>query len=429
MLTVLASIAGVGAVPLEGLRLSLQSINRQNLRPDTAVLRWVGSHRATPPIEHDDVVELFLRDVRVFSGRAKLGSRNDDGCQITISNAFGQLEEMTLHAEPRGSFFAPKIGDAYQTIESAQWYDTTTNTWRDPLNPITWTWGTTDSYQPGLGIGTRDINSYLSSELYLFRPQGGSLISVELQYLAFAYLLAGPQVNLLATGTTALGTGLYPRPQLVSSLSIAEGIRRTLALVPDSVTWVDYAAFGKPVLNLERFATGSASIRVEPEFGAVRRRLSLTIERLHHLVPPCVVLRRVAGGNPSTYTPPGVSYSAGWPVGSAATQRGALCHNVGPEVTDVEVQSLAYLVHQSLAVLRGQGTITVHDPSYSIGLRPGQILAASDEVSRDLQLCVQSTSWQASTGVATCQVGYPSHLSLRDMVDLSTWIRRAWSGY
>jgi hypothetical protein len=289
-------------------------------------------------------------------------------------------------------------------------------------------------------VGTVNYNIYTRSQVYLFQPVDGVIMSAQDQFLLLISVCAGPVLDLLRIGDISLNPVVTPQPQLVSEISFAEAMRRSLEMVPDAVAWFDYSGTGPPTISAARSAPFVSSGYLFPgtpvgvdtsaaaDFDV--RHLSVEVEPLNHLVPTSVTVRRMVGGNPSTFVPPAPDYAFTWPAGNASLASGTLVHSVGPDVSEIDCQLLAYSLYESLRELRGQGTIVLHDPNYSVPVRPGLNLRPLDvPTAADMKLCVQSTSWSAATGTLTCQVGYPPHLGIGQMLDLRAWLRRAYSGY
>jgi hypothetical protein len=114
-------------------------------------------------------------------------------------------------------------------------------------------------------------------------------------------------------------------------------------------------------------------------------------------------------------------------TGPASYEPGVLLHSVTDELT--VVPGLAKEIYESLQQRRAQGSLTVLDPDFSLGLRPGRVITLTgDPQLTDVQLWVQSVSWSAETGLAQLTVGYPAHLNLRDRIDLRGWFRWTFQG-
>lgn len=427
MLRFTISIAGQRPALLEDLRLSLISIDRANLRPDTASLRWTGSHQETCPITDDDQIEIFLLDARVFIGNASLGRRSNEGLTITVSNCLAAMDKWPWHTNLSNGYIFPVFGSTYQTFD-------------DPAGPITWTVSDIYSFDPVARTGTVNYNISTRSQVYLFQPVSGVIMSAQDQFLMLISVCAGPVLDLLRIGDISLNPVVIPRPQLVSDISFAEAMRRSLEMLPDAVAWFDYSGSGPPTISAARSAPFVSSGYLFPgtpvgvdtasSAGFDVRHLSVEVEPLYHLVPTSVTVRRMVGGNPSTFVPPTPDYAFTWPAGNASLASGALVHSVGSEVSEIDCQILAFSLYESLKELRGQGTIVLHDPNYNVPVRPGLNLRPTDvPTAADMKLCVQSTSWSAATGTLTCQVGYPQHLGISQILDLRAWLRRAYSGY
>jgi hypothetical protein len=427
MLRFTLSIAGQRPALLEDLRLNLISIDRANLRPDTASLRWTGSYLETCPITDDDEIEIFLLDARVFVGNARLGRRSNEGLTITVSNCLEAMDKWPWHTNLAGGYIFPVFGSTYQTFD-------------DPAGPITWTVSDIYSFDPISRVGTVNYNIQTRSQVYLFQPISGAIMSAQDQFLTLISVCAGPVLDFLRVGDISLNPVVIPQPQLVSDISFAEAIRRSLEMVPDAVAWFDYSGTGPPRISAARsapfvssgYAFPGTPVGVDtastPGFDV--RHLSVEVEPLNHLVPTSVTVRRMVGGNPSMFVPPAPDYAFTWPAGNTSFAAGALVHSLGSDVTDNDCQILAYSLYESLKDLRGQGTIVLHDPSYNVPVRPGLNLRPLDvPAALDLKLCVQGTSWSAATGTLTCQVGYPPHLGIGQILDLRAWLKRAFFGY
>ncbi|GEP46180.1 hypothetical protein [Brevifollis gellanilyticus] len=114
-------------------------------------------------------------------------------------------------------------------------------------------------------------------------------------------------------------------------------------------------------------------------------------------------------------------------AGAASHQPGVMLHTVTDNMD--YIPGIAHQVYQSLAVLRAQGSLTVVDRDFTLGLRPGMVIRLSgDPQLTGIQLWVQSVSWDPASGMAQLTVGYPAHLQLRDRVDLKGWFRVSFTG-
>lgn len=132
-------------------------------------------------------------------------------------------------------------------------------------------------------------------------------------------------------------------------------------------------------------------------------------------------------GTPVSGSASGLTLYAMGATGPASYQPGVLLHTVDEECP--VAAGLAKEIYASLAVRRGQGSLSVLDRDFSMGLRPGMVIALpGDAMLSGVQLWVQSVSWSPDTGIAQLTVGYPAHLQLRDRVDLRGWIRVTFSG-
>jgi len=114
-------------------------------------------------------------------------------------------------------------------------------------------------------------------------------------------------------------------------------------------------------------------------------------------------------------------------TGAASYQPGVMLHTVTDEITIAP--GIAKEVYNSLAVRRAQGSLSVLDRDFTLGLRPGAVFSLSgDPAFEGVQLWVQGVSWNPDTGLAQLTVGYPAHLQLRDRVDLRGWLRASFTG-
>jgi hypothetical protein len=115
-------------------------------------------------------------------------------------------------------------------------------------------------------------------------------------------------------------------------------------------------------------------------------------------------------------------------TGAASYQPGVILHTISEGTTYI-APGLAKEVYDSLAVRRAQGSLTVLDRDFSLGLRPGRVITlGGDPALVGVQLWVQSVSWNPGDGLARLTVGYPAHLQLRDRADLKGWFKYTFTG-
>ncbi len=108
-------------------------------------------------------------------------------------------------------------------------------------------------------------------------------------------------------------------------------------------------------------------------------------------------------------------------------QPGVLLHTITDDIEPVP--GLAKGIYESLSTLRAQGTLTVLDRTYSLGLRPGAVITLTGDAElEDVQLWCQSVTWDPGTGLAQVTVGYPAQLDLRTRADLRGWLRVTFNG-
>ena len=113
-------------------------------------------------------------------------------------------------------------------------------------------------------------------------------------------------------------------------------------------------------------------------------------------------------------------------TGVACYEPKALVHTVTDEIA--LAPGVAKEIYTALATPRAQGTLTVVDRDFSLGLRPGAVFTlAGDPQLEGVQLWVQGVSWSPDTGLAQLAIGYPAHLQLRDLVDLRGWLKAGFS--
>ena len=129
----------------------------------------------------------------------------------------------------------------------------------------------------------------------------------------------------------------------------------------------------------------------------------------------------------ATSTQSGLKLVARSASGAASHQSGVLLHTVTDEMP--WVPGLAKEIYTSLSTRRAQGSLTILDRDFSLGLRPGMVITLTgDPQLANVQLWVQSVAWSPDTGLAQLTVGYPAHLQLRDRADLKGWLRRSFTG-
>lgn len=113
--------------------------------------------------------------------------------------------------------------------------------------------------------------------------------------------------------------------------------------------------------------------------------------------------------------------------GPLSVEPGVINHTVTDSIA--YAPGAAKDLYTSLSQLRAQGSLTVVDRSFSLGLRPGRVITLTgDPIFEGVQLWVQTVRWNPDTGLADLTVGYPPHLQLSTLVDLRGWLRYAFNG-
>lgn len=432
-------INGASAVTMQSLGLAFGALELLNMGVDSASLRWMRRRASEAcPLAFNDTVEIFRSERRLFRGRARIGTRTEEGAAIKIVGPWSHLEEHTvtasLYSASVNSLLGPRPGDTVVINYIAGTVIATTGggSYTVPPGPdlvVTWTWGYTYSYTGGATVGVFNINLSRTGRFWLFRP-GGTVGQVYTtladQFDALmdhAAWVMNP--DLWTVGTKAFGGTVVPKARTVADATLADCVKQCLAMKPDAAIWWDYSGADVPVLNARVASLETATeLTVGTRSGQALQGFSLTA--LDELVPEGVIVRWEGDADASSGV--GVASDADvYPTTTSPTSQRVLTHTVERETP--YVSGLAQEVYTSLAVRRAQGQLMVVDPDFSLGLRPGAVLSLAGEPDlAGIQLWVQGVSWSPSDGLARLSVGYPAHLNLRDRVDLRGWLRWSFNG-
>lgn len=379
---------GIGAaspVPVESLGFAVGGVELHNMQPDTARLRWT---RARPsqacPLAHDDEVRLWFGGRCLLHGRARIAGITHEGCTVSLAGPMAWLDELTFQ----------------QGLSSAAGSDTGA--------PSTWT-----------------------SSLWLFAPVGSSYRSVEqqlndvLQYTLLTQpglLEHGGPVGGVAGPVWDLGAPAAPKVRTVQDLTVADAVRQVLASKPDAAVWWGYGP-GAPAFQA-RVAT--AETPLELAVGA-SPLIGYDLSPNDDMRPSAVLTRWESAASTVTGKATAIRTAERWPTDALTWQPRNLIQTVSENVP--VVTGMSKEVFDALTVRRASGAVTVLDRDFALGLRPGCVLAISgDPLLSGLLVWVQSVSWAADTGIATCRAGYPAHLGLRERIDLRGWLRKSFYG-
>lgn len=440
------TINGSAATEMSGLGLALTNLTLANMQPDAAGIAWSRRSAAEAcPMAHNDTVEIFSSGRRIFRGRARIGAITAEGAPIKIMGPWSHLDEMTSNmsilSASLNSYLGLRVGDTFtQAFNNPQEIPKSTggtyvvpeaHTAPTPDLVVTWTVGHSYIYTGAAAptVGTQPVNGMWTTRHWLFRP-GGTVGQVyTLLADQYAQILAGVlHVSASApftVGTTALGGVLCPKLRTVSDATMADCLRQSLAMKPDAAIWWTYDGAGVPVLNA-RVASLETPVQltVGQRNGQAMPNYQLAVAR--DLVPTCVIVRWESDASQTTGlgNPIGVDQ---YPAGVASYEPGVLIYTVERETP--YVAGIAQEVYASLATPRAQGSLTVLDPDFSTGLRPGMVITLAGDVELEgVQLWVQQVAWDANTGLAQLTVGHPAHLQLKDRLDLKGWFRFAFNG-
>jgi hypothetical protein len=486
------------------LGMSFTGLELQNMQADSASLRWTRRRVSEAcPLVHNDTVEIYADERRIFRGRVRLGTVTSEGAGISIVGPWSHLEEQTyqlsLLPDSAGTPNGKLLGETFtQTWAAGNTIWTGSEWYTLPADHVITMTMATHGYYAGYPAtaGGVDVNMAWTARGWLFRPNSASIyttISDEWFRLMSFMSDTNPTAVPFSPGTVALGAALAPRVRTITDTLVSDALRQVLAMKPDAAVWWDYSGAGLPRINV-RVASLEPAVALEiGEQVLANYQLKATDE----LVPAGVVVRwerdADAGtglGKPyladfypgmevvtgcatatssnevtcsstaslvtglmvsGTHVPPGATITAilsatkfrisANATGTLGGQRmifraaaGAACHKPGMllhTVTDEikHVPGIAKEVYHSLAVRRAQGSLTVVDRDFTLGLRPGMVISLSgDPQLAGIQLWVQSVSWNPATGLAQLTVGYPVHLQLRDRVDLKGWFKMSFTG-
>lgn len=405
---------------LQDLGLSLLGLELHNMQADTASLRWTRVRAAdASPLRYDDQVDLIREGVRLFRGWARPGSFDETGGPISLAGPWEhELEEVTFQYNLFGIPW-PRVGESFEGHLGGQ-YPVDEDTWAPLPDDVTWTWGTQQIYVPPSTTGTLNLNYYFTSRMWMFAPDFDGYLTVAEQMGELLIFLEEVSET-FALDVLQLGANASPKMRTVADLLVGEAIRQTLRAKPDAACWYDYSGPGNPTLNIRvarletplTYIVGSTEGQIMPDY-----KLRVASE----LKPKGIVLRWEADTNELTGT--GTPYLVDqYPPDTVCYDRGVLVQTL-TEDTAPRVGGIAEELYKALAVTRAVGSVRVLDPDFSQGLRPGMTLyVQGDAELAGVQLWVQAVQWDASTGIATLQVGYPRHLNLQERLDLRGWLR------
>lgn len=417
-------INGGAQVPLNSRHLVFTGLELRNMQADSAGLMWTRKTLSdTNPIGYNDTVEIFLEARRIFHGRARPGDVTWQGQPVQILGPWHELEARNYELGLDGGN-GPLLGDTITVSPSGQYWDGTA--WVSWPSSVTWTYGTTGSYVPGATTGTLDVNWYRTSRFWLFAPVGSGpsmtykTVAVQLdEILATLGHITNPDV--IQVGIMSLGGNASPKVRTVEGLHFGEAMRQTLTVKPDCSIWFDYSASGAPLLNarvasleaVQTLLVGQGNGQILPGYN---------LKPTDDMIPAGVIIRWE--GDASTTTGLGRPFLVDkYPASIVSYDPRVMIQTVTEDVP--RVPGIAQEIYNSLAVRRTVGSVSVVDVDFSLGLRPGSVVAVDgDAMLSGLQNLVQAVRWNPDTGIAACSVGYPEHLSLRDRLDLKGWLRR-----
>jgi hypothetical protein len=299
----------------------------------------------------------------------------------------------TLGTLSLGNLVAPRVRTITDTLVS----DAVRQVMAMKPDAALW-WQYSGSGVPVLRAGVASVETPL--ELTIGRRDGQALSNYQLK-LADELIPTGVVVRWERDGSTSTGLGapfladFYPGSEVVTNCDTTNGSTNVdCDSTADLEAGMQITGAGVPSYALISSITNATRFVL-----SVAATSTLSVQRM--------VARKSTG--PASYEP------------------GVLLHSVTDEMT--VVPGLAKEVYQSLQTRRAQGSLTVLDTDFSLGLRPGRVITLTgDPQLTDVQLWVQSVSWSAETGLAQLTVGYPAHLNLRDRVDLRGWFRWTFQG-
>lgn len=417
-LPITLKINGSAAIHGRSIGVSFGGLALNNMQNDIATLRWTRK-RATVecPFADQDVVEIFHEDRRLFYGKARLGPVSAEGCDVQILGPWNELEARYFLTDVTA--LGPVLGNSYvQAYEpGSEWWDG--SAWQPFPPTVTWTFDIEASYSGG-PTGTVNLHYFWAAKFWLFAPEldGYRTVSEQLEDI-FAYLALVTPEDVMTVGTFALAGNRAPKLRTISDIKLAEAIRQTLSSKPDVSVFFDYDVEGVPEIQMK-----VASLETPLELTSGLRNhqvLNHSLQPLHELVPAGVIVRWEGPGLPY-YGGVGdlLAYDA-YPSDSLPYSPRVLVQTVAEDVP--YAIGIAEEIYDSMSTLRSAGTLRILDRDFSLGLRPGRVIdLAGDPVLSGVQHWVQSVKWDAMTGVATVQCGYPAHLGLRELLDLRGWM-------
>lgn len=388
------SIDGGPLQNVRELRLGVQSLELQNLQPDTVSLQWT-RRRPTSlcPLPDGALVDLYLGPRRVFWGRAKQRPVSTYEVDILLEGPWARFDARYCQVDAvDGDYLNTPNDDLY--------------TARFPLFAPS---------PPFVSLPIHIQIAFILNYLNLVAPNE---------------VLPASQFSGGAIVAGVLDFGIYgSTPRGVQDLRISEAIRSTLNAKPDIACWFDYAAAetGPAAIAMREAGREEPRIlRVGRDDGLMRHNLDL----LPELAPSAVLLCWETAANALTGRGTRVVVDRAPAIPQPDTfQENIVLQTFSPATTSL--LGLAQVLYNSLSVPRSTGTIQVWDPDFARGFRPGMVIQIQGDADLDRVPCqhwVQSVSWSPRTGQTTLTVGYPRHLGIQEYLDISRFVRRILTG-
>lgn len=306
---------GGAAVDMSGLALAFTGLELVNMQPDGVNLSWTRrSVSELCPLAHNDTVEIFSGERRLFRGRARIGTLTSDGASIRIIGPWSHLDEQIYQLSLAPGFVGMPngkiIGETYNEVSGAgtSLWTGSGYTLTDATHTRTWTLGHHDRYNgytppastDPTSTGIRDVNKKWASRCWLFRPGGtpGQVYTTIQDEWArvMAYVDKVNATNPFDIGTVELGGVLAPRTRTIVDQPVSEVIRQVLAMKPDAAVWWDYSGSAAASINVR---VASLEAPLELVIGE-QVLMSYQLKVLDDLVPTGVVVRWEDGGSNST---------------------------------------------------------------------------------------------------------------------------------
>lgn len=413
------TINGDPAVTLESLALSFLSLELTNMQVDSASLAWVRDSAAEIcPLADLDEVEIFCNGVRLFVGRVKLGQIRREGCSVSVRGPWSHLDEFIVNENLIGGPQILRVGDVVTTDvgEDIEFWNGTE--WVQVSGPIIWTVGYTTFFDPDHPAdATLNTNHMNTSRWMLWWEYFMKSVQQQFQKL-LDYMDHIADVPMYTVGAIDWGDDLYCRKRTVQDMSVAEAMRQSLAPHPDAAIWWEYSGSGLPVLRGGRASAEMPMVLTVDEPPMTEYDLA----PMDDLKVAGVVLRWETDGVLDGRGRPTFVYPH--PLETPAYGRRVMVQSLTGQSQGF-MAGLAPALYESLNVDRVRGSLTVLDPDFSLGLRPGMTVELEgDAMLAGYQLWVQGVRWNPATGLATLTVGYPRHLNLEELADLRQYFRQ-----